>query len=61
MRKNSSVGAVCTYCDKPALPDTYPPVCEECQESHKQLSKEATEKAGDKEPEVKSLKELQTK
>lgn len=29
MEKISSQNKVCTYCERPALPDTYPPVCEE--------------------------------
>lgn len=29
MKKNSAEGHVCVYCDRPAEPDTYPPVCSE--------------------------------
>ena len=50
MRKNSAEGIQCTYCDKPALPETEPPVCEEHVKMKKQASK--------KEPET--LKELET-
>jgi hypothetical protein len=50
MRKNSAEGIQCAYCDKPALPETEPPVCEEHVKMKKQASK--------KEPET--LKELET-
>lgn len=29
MKKNSAEGHVCVYCDRPAEPDTYPPLCSE--------------------------------
>lgn len=29
MQKDSAENKVCTYCDRDAVPDTYPPVCEE--------------------------------
>lgn len=41
MEKCSAVKKVCTYCDKDALPDTDPPVCEE-HKNMKTASEEAT-------------------
>lgn len=35
MDKNSAEHKPCTYCSNDALPDTYPPVCAECQNSKK--------------------------
>lgn len=29
MQKDSAENKACTYCDRDAVPDTYPPVCEE--------------------------------
>lgn len=53
MEKKGKEGIVCTYCDKPALPDTDPPVCIECESMHKHASTEpATE------TEQRTLKEL---
>lgn len=49
LEKNSAENKVCTYCDRDALPDTYPPVCEEHIHT-KQAAGEAT-----------TLKELETK
>lgn len=51
MDKNSAEHVPCTYCDKDAIPETYPPVCEE----HKNI-KQASD---DSEPST--LKELGTK
>lgn len=51
MDKNSAEHIPCTYCEKDALPDTYPPVCEE----HKNIKKASA----DDEPTT--LKELGTK
>lgn len=49
MRKVSSEQIPCTYCEKQALPNTDPPVCEE----HEKLKKSATDE------EQKTLKELE--
>lgn len=38
MRKISSEGIPCTYCGKPALPGTEPPVCKEHFEMRKNAS-----------------------
>lgn len=51
MDKHSSENIPCTYCENDALPDTYPPVCEE----HKNIKKAS---AAD---EPSTLKELNTK
>lgn len=51
MDKHSSENIPCTYCSNDALPDTYPPVCEE----HLHV-KQASD---DSEPNT--LKELNTK
>ena len=51
MYKHSSENIPCTYCEKDALPDTFPPVCEE----HKNIKKASA----DDEPAT--LKELNTK
>ena len=51
MAKHSSENIPCTYCENDALPDTYPPVCEE----HKNIKKASA----DDEPST--LKELNTK
>lgn len=47
MKKISNQNMVCTYCDKDAIQDTNPPVCEE----HINIGKKATED--------KTLKELE--
>lgn len=54
MEKKGKEGIVCTYCDKPAIPDTDPPVCADCQMIHK----EAQDAAQESEPSSRSLKEL---
>lgn len=36
--KHSNVGIKCTYCDNDALPETDPPVCEECRKLNKKAS-----------------------
>lgn len=41
MRKESSEGLVCTWCDKPAVKGTEPPACAE--HAQRQLDKQADE------------------
>lgn len=47
--KQSNKGIPCTYCEEPALPDTDPPVCEQCRKLNKKAAK------------VMTLKELEAK
>lgn len=49
MIKQSNKGIPCTYCDKKAIKDTDPPVCEE----HKKMNKKASKDLTLKELEVK--------
>ena len=51
MDKTSKLNIPCTYCEKNALPDTDPPVCEE----HARLVKKASKKG------ARTLKELETR
>ena len=51
MDKRSSENIPCTYCNADALPDTYPPVCEE--HLHTKQASDDSEPA--------TLKELNTK
>ena len=51
MDKTGKLNIPCTYCDKDALPDSDPPVCEE----HARLAKQAAKK------EAEALKELEIK
>ena len=53
MEKKSKEGIVCTYCDKPALPDTDPPVCVECECMHKRAAEEQNDESRER-----TLKEL---
>ena len=53
MEKKGKEGIVCTYCDKPALPDTDPPVCVECETMHKHATEEDQQESNHR-----SLKEL---
>jgi len=51
MDKNSSENKPCTYCGNDALPDTYPPVCAECQ----------NKKTASDDSEPNTLKELESR
>lgn len=50
MKKNSAEGHVCVYCDRPAEPDTYPPVCSEHADARKKRASSGS---------VETLKELE--
>ena len=41
MDKNGKLGMRCTYCERPAVPDTDPPVCSE----HADMDKTASDKS----------------
>lgn len=51
MDKTGKLNIPCTYCEKDALPDSDPPVCEEHAKMVKKASKD----------EARTLKELETK
>ena len=45
MRKVSAEGVPCMYCDAPAIPGTYPPVCSEHKETLKKQQDELSKSA----------------
>lgn len=50
MEKNGKISMACTYCQKPAVKDTFPPVCED----HRMVKKSSKDSP-------KTLRELEVK